>query len=187
MTSPTINPYRPPPPTRLDITAGNSEVRFYTTDANLRFAESHFVLRLHPLRLVLVSLALIGVSSVAMVGTLFFLGRELFLAVSAISLVVSALIYLASVYRSKLRLRQHWHEYGLRSGTVSSVSPEDGQLVLRSPAGIFCWPLKSIRSYWTRKGMMLSPEPMLCLFVPKRNESPPEAYRSLKAQLDEAF
>lgn len=184
MSLPAINPYQPPLQSDApELTTGESAVRFYTTDTNLRFAESHFVLRLHPLRLVLVSLALIGVSSVAMVGAMFLLGIEVFLVVSAISLCGSAVIYLASVSRSKQQLRQRWREYGFRSGTLSSVSTEDDQLVLQSPAGTYRWPLSTIKTYWTRKGLMLSPEPMVCLFVPKKNESPPEAYRALKGRL----
>lgn len=177
-----INPYQPPAPAGSDPAPAASEIRFYTTDANLRFAESHFVLRLHPLRLVLVSLALIGISSVAMVGAMF-VSTSAFLLASAVSIIISAVIYLACVYRSKLRLRQQWHQYGLRSGTVSSVTTDCEDLVLQSPAGVFRWPLTSVNSYWTRKGIMLAPEPMLCLFVPKKNQSPPELYQAFKRRL----
>jgi hypothetical protein len=178
-----VNPYQPPArATTSQIDVDEDAVRFYTTDANLRFAESHFVLRLHPLRLIIVSLLLIAVSSVVMVSSLFF-GTLVFGISSIAVMVISALIYLASVFRTKLKLRQRWSNHGLQDGTISSVAIDDDDVVLKSPSGIFRWPIESTKTYRTRKGLMVSPEPMLCLFVPKKNQSPPPAYDELRTRL----
>ena len=178
-----INPYQPPPTAATDaLHEDPGGVRFYTTDGNLRFAESHFVLRLHPLRLIIVSLILIAASSIVMIGSVM-LGTIVFAISSGVAMIVSALIYLASVYRTKLRLRGRWEQHGLQDGTISSVSVDHDQLVLQSPAGHFQWPIDSIKTYRTRKGLMVSPEPLLCLFVPKKNQSSPEAFGELRSRL----
>ncbi len=183
MTSETINPYQPPPTAgAIPFDVGDGEVCFYTTDANLRFAESHFVLRLHPLRLIIVSLVLIAVSSMVMIISVM-QGTEVFAVSSVVAMIVSALVYLASVYQTKLRLRRRWEEHGLLDGSISSVSIDQNQLVLQSPAGVFRWPIATIKTYRTRKGLMISPEPLLCLFVPKKNQSPPESFDELQAGL----
>ncbi len=178
-----MNPYQPPPPADpLAQEDDDQTVRFYTTAANLRFAESHFVLRLHPLRLILVSLALIAASSLVMVASIMF--SPLVFAFSSIAaMIISALIYLASVYRSKLRLRVNWAQHGLQDGTISSVAIDQNDLVLTSPAGVFRWPVDSVKAYRTRKGLMLSPRPMFCLFVPKRNQSGQQVYDQLRLSL----
>ena len=183
MTSNAVNPYQPPPTT--DLANDRSEdgvVRFYNTDANLRFAESHFVLRLHPMRLIVVSLALIAASSAVMIFSLFF-GPVAFAGSSIAVMVISALIYLASIHRTKLRLRERSAEHGMRDGTISSVEFQQDDLVLTSTAGIFRWPIGSVSTYRTRKGLMVSPEPLLCVFVPKRNQSSASAFDELKTHL----
>jgi hypothetical protein len=176
-----VNPYQPPTTKSAAVSRDEEGVRFFNTAANLRFAESHFVLRLHPLRLIILSLALIAASAVAMIVSTF-LGTMAFVMASVTSILLSALIYLSSVYRTKLQLRERWQAHGLRSGTVSSVQIDDQDLVLHSAAGIFRWPIHSLSIYRTRKGLMLSPEPRLCLFVPKRNESA-DNYRALQTRL----
>lgn len=175
------NPYQPPPPTSGSIEVGDDTVGFFTTDANLRFAESHFVLRLHPLRLIIVSLALIVASSVVMVLSILF-GIAVFAVSSVAAMIISAVIYLSSVRRTKVKLRSNWSKYGLMDGTVSSVAIDQQTFVLKSPNGEFRWPLDAVKTYRTRKGLMLSPEPLLCVFVPKRNESLAN-YDELRSQL----
>ncbi len=178
-----VNPYQPPPPIAVtSIDQDDEAVRFYTTDSNLRFAESHFVLRLHPLRLIVVSLLLIAASSVVMVFSLFF-GNFVFGVSSIAVMLISALIYLASVHRTKLKLRQRWSNHGLQDGTISSLAIADDNIVLKSPSGIFRWPIESTKTYRTRKGLMVSPEPMLCLFIPKKNQSPATTYDALQTRL----
>ena len=172
MTTNAVNPYQPPPTAgSASSQADDGALHFSNSDANLRFAESHFVLRLHPLRLIVVSLILIAASSVVMVVSILF-GPAVFGISSIVAMVVSALIYLASVHRTKLRLRQQWNHYGLQAGTVCSVETTQDDLLLNSPAGLFQWPIDSCKTYRTRKGLMVAPEPLLCLFVPKRNQSP---------------
>jgi hypothetical protein len=183
MSSNAVNPYEPPPV--VENSADKTDdgvVHFYNTDANLRFAESHFVLRLHPLRLIIVSLALIAASSVVMIVSCM-LGAFIVGVSSIVAMIVSALIYLASVYRSKLRLREQWNRYGLQAGTVCSVETTEDDLVLKSPAGMYQWPIDSFKAYRTRKGLMLAPEPMLCLFVPKKNQSAAAVYDELRVRL----
>ena len=183
MSSNAVNPYQPPTTVvASQIDVDDDAVRFFTTDANLRFAESHFVLRLHPVRLIIVSLLLIAASSVVMVFSMF-LGTIVFGVSSVAVMVISALIYLASVYRTKLKMRQRWSNHGLQDGTISSVGIDDDDLVLKSPSGVFRWPIESTRTYRTRKGLMVSPEPLLCLFVPKKNQSAPPVYDELQARL----
>ncbi len=183
MTSNAVNPYHPPP---VDDPSGDhtndSALHYYNTDANLRFAESHFVLRLHPVRLIIVSLALIAASSVVMIASIL-MGTLVFGISSVVAMILSALIYLASVYRTKLRLREQWSRYGLQAGTVCSIETTEEYLILNSPAGVFQWPIESFKTYRTRKGLMLAPEPMLCLFVPKMNQSPASTYDELRMRL----
>lgn len=183
MSSNAVNPYQPPPVAENSgDKTDDGVVHFYNTDANLRFAESHFVLRLHPLRLIVVSLVLIAASSVVMIVSIM-LGTFIFGVSSIVAMIVSALIYLASVYRSKLRLREQWNRYGLQAGTVCSVETTEDDLVLKSPAGMYQWPIDSFKAYRTRKGLMLAPEPMLCLFVPKKNQSAAAVYDELRVRL----
>lgn len=173
MSSNAVNPYQPPPvEDPFGDHADDGALHFFNNDANLRFAESHFVLRLHPLRLIIVSLVLIAASSLVMIASIM-MGTLVFGISSIVAMIVSALIYLASVYRTKLRLREQWSRYGLQSGTVCSIETTNAKVVLNSPAGVFQWPIESFKTYRTRKGLMLAPEPMLCLFIPKRINHPP--------------
>ena len=178
-----VNPYQPPTTAIASaIDVDDDGIRFFTTEANLRFAESHFVLRLHPVRLIIVSLLLIAASSVVMVSSQFF-GTIVFGISSIAVMVISALVYLASVFRTKLKLRQRWSNHGLQDGTISSVAIEDDDFVLKSPSGVFRWPIESTKTYRTRKGLMISPEPLLCVFVPKKNQSAPPSYDDLQSRL----
>ena len=183
MNLPSFNPYQPPPAaTSVVDQADNGAIHFYNTDSNLRFAESHFVLRLHPLRLIIVSVVLIVASSAVMIAAILF-GVWVFGIASVVAMIVSALIYLASVYRTKVKMRQQWQRYGLQAGAVCSVETTADDLILTSPAGQFKWPITSLRTYRTRKGLMVSPEPLFCVFVPKQNQSPAELYRQLRKKL----
>lgn len=177
-----LNPYQPCQPAdwKPDLIEDSlaAAVSFRLTLSMLRHGEAQYLLHYHATRLMIGSLLII------LANVLFFilslsLGPLVFPASLPIALTVSALAYLALVHRSKARIREQLHDHGLLGDVGCSVLLNDQQLTLTTPGGRYQWPAHEITSYRTRRGLLLCPQPLLFILVPKRNESSPSAFQSL--------
>ena len=83
---------------------------------------------------------------------------------------VCALIYLALVRHAKSQIRKLQQDHGLVNGALCTVQLDDESLQLATPNGTYRWPSESAKVYRTGKGMLLCPEPLFFVFVPKQND-----------------
>jgi hypothetical protein len=181
-----INPYQPV--VLESARTGDNvpcEVSFRLTYALLYHGESQYLLHWHPRRLLFGSLLMIAVSC-----TIFFFSMQFGTVAFVIgligSMIASSLIYSALVRDSKFRIRGRLWDHGLVHGATCTVVLDDKSLRLLTPSEEFQWAKNAIKFYRTRKGLLLCPEPLLFVFVPKHNDSSPAAYNALRRDLQQA-
>lgn len=177
-----VNPYQPVEIASEPLDDSATEVSFRLTKSLLRHGEDHFLLHWHPMRLLFCSLAMIFASGAAFVWSAR-VGFVTFQFTLIAALTISTAIYLALVHRTKIKIRSRLRERGLVRDTACSVATKDDQLVLNSATGEHRWPKADLRIYRTPRGMLICPEPLTFVYVPRRNDSPKEAYRSLRQKL----
>jgi hypothetical protein len=181
-----INPYQPvildSSPSADDVPC---EVNFRLTYALLYHGESQYLLHWHPRRLLFGSLLMIAVSCLIFFFSMQF-GTRAFLVGLIGSMVASSLIYLALIRTSKTKIRGRLWDYGLVNGATCTVVLDDKSLRLLTPGKEFRWAKNAIKLYRTRKGLLLCPEPLLFVFVPKQSDSSPAAYNALRRDLQQA-
>ncbi|SMP65326.1 hypothetical protein SAMN06265222_10924 [Neorhodopirellula lusitana] len=188
MTSSPTNPYQvssveSAEGTRVEgLGDGSTEVSFRLTKGVLRHAVDHLLLHRHPLRLSIGSLLMIFGSGAAIFwsvsqGTLFFL------AVFAVAMLLVTVIYTALVHHSKNIIRKQVAQLGMIRDSVCVVGVDEEELVITTSGGVHRWPGEQVQLYRTPFGIVLCPEPMTPVYVPKKNNSPEEAFRSLRQKL----
>lgn len=182
MTGYKLNPYRPVEIASDALDDSSTEVSFRLTKSLLRHGEDHYLLHWHPMRLLICSLAMIVASGAAFVWSSQ-VGFVAFHITLIAALTISTLIYLALVHRTKIKIRGRLHECGLIRDTACSVAAKDRQLVLTSSDGVHVWPKRDLQIYRTPRGMLICPEPLLFIYVPRQNNSPKENYKSLRKKL----
>lgn len=179
-----INPYQPvildSSPSADDVLC---EVSFHLTNALLYHGESQYLLHWHPRRLLFGSLLMIGVSCVIFFFSMQF-GTVAFVVGLIGSMIASSLIYLALIRVSKTKIRARLRDYGLVNGASCTVVLDDKQLRLVTPGKEFQWAKSAIKLYRTGKGLLLCPEPLLFVFVPKQNDASREAFNLLRRRAE---
>ncbi len=177
-----VNPYRPVEIASEPLDDSATEVNFRLSRSLLRHGEDHFLLHWHPMRLLFCSLAMIFASGAAFVWS----SRAGFVAFHVtliLALSISTVIYLALVHRTKMKIRGRLREHGLIRDTACSVAAKEGHLVLTSSAGVHRWPKDGLQIYRTPRGILICPEPLMFVYVPRRNNSPKAAYKALRQKL----
>lgn len=177
-----VNPYQPVEVPREPLGDSATEVNFRLTKSLLRHGEDHYLLHCYPRRLLFSSLAMIF-ASVAAILWASRLGTIVFGITMGCTLTLSTLIYLALVHHAKIKIRTQLRERGLVRDTTCSVSTREEQFVLASSRGEHRWPNDKLKVYRTPMGTLICPEPMFFVYVPRRNNSPREAYKALRAKL----
>jgi hypothetical protein len=182
MNSNQVNPYRPVEIVSQPLDDNATEVSFRITKSLLRHGEDHFLLHWHPMRLLFCSLAMIFASGAAFVWSSR-VGFVTFHVTLIAALSISTVIYLALVHRTKMKIRGRLRDHGLIRDTACSVAAENRQLVLTGSGGVHRWPKDDLQIYRTPRGILICPEPLMFVYVPRRNNSPEEAYAALRESL----
>jgi hypothetical protein len=180
-----INPYAPVDIDQQLLDDAASEVHFRLTKARLRHGEDHFLLHAHPMRLLFCSLAMIFASGAAFVWASR-VGTGAFAVTAVAALGISTLIYLALVHHTKIKIRRRLREHGLLLETTASVKVAENQLIFTGSSGQHSWPKEDVTIYRTPRGTLLCPEPLMFIYVPRNNNSPREAYKTLRKSLQTA-
>ncbi|MGI9470605.1 MAG: hypothetical protein ACR2NZ_03665 [Rubripirellula sp.] len=173
------NPYQPAAPIEPAIDAVDGH-DFRITTRLLRFGEAQYLLHWRSSRLVTGSLTMILLSAMVFVAAM--LQGRLSFGIAVIGAVtVSTLVYGALVRRDSVQIRQNLQRLGLVDGAAFDVDLTPEEMILHSPNGVFRWPRDSLRTYRTRKGILLCPEPLTFVLVPSQNESP-TVYQRLREE-----
>lgn len=159
-----------------------SEVNFRLTKGVHRHAIDHLLLHRHPIRLSVGSLLMIFASGAA-IFTSVSKGTGVFLVTLAGTMLVTSIIYTLLVYRSKAIMQKRVADLGLVQDSVCVVATEADEFVLTTSSGVHRWPLSDVVPYRTPWGMLVCPDPMTPIYVPKKNNSPEIAYRTLREKI----
>lgn len=178
-----VNPYQPvevvSEPLALD---GISEARAHLTRSQWKDAEAQYLLHWHPIRLIVGSLLMIAGSVLVIHWALRFPLIGVALAV-LISMAISAVIYLSLVHHSKQQLRSRLRQFGLIDGAEFTVRSEPEQLILNSATGTYLWPNNRLKMYWAKSGILLCPEPLLFVYLPKVSDFQHEDYKTFAKRM----
>ena len=162
----------------------DGDVHFCSSQSQLRFAESQFLLRQHSFRLFFGSLAMIVCSMFAIALILWrFPNPFSFVAALVGAMVISGCLYLAMVHRTKMKIRDQLRTHGLVQDYQCTIRLNPNQVVLTSPLGIYTWANANVKVYRTRKGVLLCPEPFLFVFVPKTSTFKDASYSEFRKRL----
>ena len=174
---PSLNPYQPAAPIAPAADEGSGVGEFQVSARQLRYAESQYLLHWRGTRLFTGSLTLIILSAVVFVLAMFRGGLAFLIAV-LVSVSISTFVYTALIRRDSRQIRQNQQRFGLVDGSSIGIAMDSQELILHTQNGQFHWPREAMRAYRTRKGIVLSPEPLVVLFVPKTG-TPEAIYKSL--------
>lgn len=183
-----VNPYQVvEPSTQTELKTGPlddaaSRVSFRLSPGVLRHAIDHLLLHRHPLRLSIGSLLLIFVSGVA----IFWAASQnflIFLITLILTMGASSLVYTALIYRSKSIMRTRVRDLGLIEDSICVVEVEGQRLVMTTSNGKHRWSINEVKVYRTPFGIVLCPEPMTPIHVPRKNNSPSQALSILRQRL----
>ncbi|GAA5509320.1 hypothetical protein [Novipirellula caenicola] len=181
-----VNPYQPAAtsPDAGDAALADGDVHFAASQSQLRFAESQYLLRQHSFRLFFGSLAMIACSMFAIALILWRFPNPFSFVASLIgAMVVSSCLYLAMVHRTKMKIREQLRSHGLVQDYQCTIRLDPDQVVLTSPLGVYAWRNENVRVYRTRKGVLLCPEPLLFVFVPKTSDFVDASYNEFRKRL----
>jgi hypothetical protein len=162
-----------------------SEVTFRCTQGSTRHAIDHLLLHRHPIRLSVGSLLMIMGSGWAIFTSVSHGTGVFFLTLFSTMLATSA-IYTMLVYRSKSMMRKRIAELGLVQDSVCVVAALDNEFVVTTSTGVHRWKLSEVVPYRTPWGVLMCPEPMTPIYVPKKNNSPEIAFRTLRQKVADA-
>ncbi|MGB7328416.1 MAG: hypothetical protein WBD31_26300 [Rubripirellula sp.] len=188
-----INPYRPVAPVDDDHRSPSNRVAddvsistasFELTRGVLKRAEDQYLLQRHMTRLSLASLVLI-VLSLVVVAQSALMGGLAFAAGVTASLIMSTVVYLALIHRSKMALRKRLSEMGLVAGATCEVESSPNEFVLVTPAVTFRWPNKSLKFHRFRGGFLVSPGPFEYAVVPKQSLFGNESFRHFRKRVSQ--
>ncbi len=177
-----INPYAPSEIPRDPFDFDSPvDVQFVVDLAEVRYAESQYLIHYHPYRLFFGSLGLIILSVSFSIFVTVKLGGFTplpFFISMMISMIVSSVAYLAMVSRTKTGVRQRLVEHGVVAGVECGVLCSETELILHSPQGEFRWPLSNLNDFRQSRGLILCPEPLFFVFVPKESHFSREDHHS---------
>ncbi|MFG0261531.1 MAG: hypothetical protein ACF788_03995 [Novipirellula sp. JB048] len=180
-----FNPYQPVvPPSDATQHVDDQDVYFSVTRSQWRFAESQFLLNRYAYRLSFLSLVMIVGAVAAIVMVLAHFPSPLsFVVVLLASMGLSTCLYLAMLHHAKVRLRQRQIEHGLQRDVPCSIRLDSDRLWLSTPLGIYVWQRAGLKTYRTRKGLLVCPEPFLFVFLPKASDFQNGDYKAFRARL----
>lgn len=113
-------------------------------------------------------------------------GTGVFLVTLIATMLVTTIIYTLLVYRSKRIMQKRVADLGLVQDSVCVVAAQDDEFVLTTSSGVHRWKLSEVVPYRTPWGVLLCPDPMTPIYVPKKNNSPEVAYATLRERVAEA-
>ena len=177
-TDPKLNPYRPPPPStfgEFDLSAP-TEVAFQLTPQLRRHAEAQFLLHWRPKMMLFSSLAMIAGSCAILIFAMVLMPASI-LPTMVCVLAISAAIYSAMVHETKKRLRSRQQAHGLSGNEMLTLQSDSERTTLVSSGQIYRWPNHQLKIYPTRRGLLICPEPLLFVFIPKKSSFQVDSYR----------
>lgn len=172
-----LNPYQPAIPIEPPSEAETETIPFQLTSGLLRYGESQYLLHWRSGRLVAGSLTMIVLSAIVFVAAMF-RGSLLFGIAVFGSVTASTIAYTLLIRRDSVQIRQNLQRLGLVDGAAFDIEFTGDELALSSRNGIFRWPRQSLRAYRTRKGILLCPEPLTFVLIPKAG-TPPDVFQRL--------
>lgn len=181
-----INPYQPPEviDRAVDPTA-SIEVSLPVNARLRRLATDQYLLRWHPKLLFFSSLLIIAVSTLGIHYSLR-VGYGAFALTMIGMMLVSGVIYESLVWRTRKQIAAKTESLGLSQDQHITLSSEPTRLVLLSDQGsVHQWPYDHLRFYWTSKGVLVCPEPLMFFLLPKKLENTRAFTEVLKTRLAE--
>lgn len=171
MEVPTTNPYQPPSELagERDLLRDGTEVAFRVDARQLRYATDQYLLHWHPKRLLFGSLAMIFVSFACLFGSVEY-GIVSFVPTLISVMLGSAGVYSLLVLQTRRRIQHRVREHGFDKGEVMTLQFDADRCKLDHAGRTYTWPRDQIRTYRSRRGLLICPEPFLFVFVPKKSE-----------------
>ena len=167
-----VNPYQPPgeipSDQAVDLDAEVS-VEFESTQANRQHAIDQYLLHWHPHRLLWTSLLMIGASTLLFFRMAQYGSWSILVAGPAVG-IVAGVIYRLLVRHSKRRIRQRLSDSGLDVDGPMTLNNDATEVRLVTPDQEFSWPNEQVKAYTSEVGLLLCPEPLMFVFVPKKSD-----------------
>ena len=181
---PRLNPYQPPDERVVEQSDRNARfaVTFCTDNWLRAHARDQYLLHWHPLRLFIGSVVMILISGVCLFAAVP-LGVTVFVPTMIIVMLASTGGYLAMIRGTKKRLQQRLDDFGFNDDRPMTLELDPDHLTLHSTERTFHWPYDQLRIHRTRRGLLVCPEPLLYVFVPKRSDFPLGGYRQFVQML----
>ena len=181
---PRPNPYQPPVERMVERSDRHAAFAVtFCTDAWLRaHARDQYLLHTHPLRLFIGSVVMILISGVCLFAAVPY-GVTVFVPTMIIVMLASTGGYLALIRGTKKRLGGRLDEFGLNDDRPMTLQLDADQLTLHATDQTFHWPYDRLRIHRARRGLLVCPEPLLFVFVPKRSDFPLGGYRQFVQEL----
>jgi hypothetical protein len=179
-----FNPYHPPAERVIEASDSDAPLAVtFCTDTWLRtHARDQYLLHWHPFRLFIGSVVMIFISGICLFSAVPY-GVTVFVPTMFIVMLAATGGYLALIRGSKKRLEQRLSEFGLNNDEPMTIHLDPDQLTLESVERTFHWPYERLRIHRARRGLLVCPEPLLFIFVPKRSDFPLGGYRQFVQEL----
>ncbi len=179
-----FNPYQPPVERVAEASDSQAPIAVsFCTDKWLRaHARDQYLLHWHPLRLFIGSVVMILISGVCLFAAVPY-GITVFVPTMIVVMLASTGGYLALIRRTKKRLERRLDDFGLNNDHPMTLQLDTDCLTLHSRERTLQWPYDQLRIHRARRGMLICPEPLLFVFVPKRSDFPLGGYRQFVQEL----
>lgn len=86
-------------------------------------------------------------------------------------------IYLLLVRNTKRQVLDKLHACELDGDGVMTLQMEAGELEIVHPGGTYRCPSDQVKVYRAPRGLLICPEPLLFVFVPRKSDFPAGSYR----------
>ena len=174
------NPYEPP-----RVTTGNHEApdaifgEYHLTKRNVSAAESHFLVLSRPGLLLFVSFICIAIA----IGLVVVVSRvaDRFVGITlVVGMLVSAGIYLLSIYPTRKRVRQAMRAYGLLHAVHYQLVVDQTTTRVTVGSDTWVWQNDRIKVHSFSGGLLLRPETDVFLLLPKHGHFNVANFRELR-------
>jgi len=181
-----INPYQPPEVVDRAVDPDVSIEVSLPLNARLRrLGTDQYLLRWHPKLLFFSSLLIIGISTLGIHYSLR-VGYGAFALTMIAVMTISGVIYEALVWRTRKAIAAKIESLGLSEDQHITLTSKPDQLALMSDQGrVHQWPYDAVQYYWTSKGVLVCPEPLLFFLLPKKLDNTRAFTEVLKTRLAE--
>jgi len=159
-----------------------SSVSFRNDGGLRRHALDHYLLHCHPKRLFFGSLAMILVSGFCLFASVS-IGVVPYLLTGVTVMLGSRSIYLLLVRNTKRQILERLQTLELNVDGVMTLQMEGGELEIVRPNGTYRCPADQVKVYRTPRGLLVCPEPLSFVFVPRKSEFPAGSYRKFVKEI----